>query len=113
MKISEVISMLGLEVYVEGDGEREIKGVITGDLLSFIMAQAMEDWLWVTIQVHLNVAAVAVLKDVPLIITASGRKPGKDLEDRCRIEGISLAGATASAYEVAGRLWEAGLGKLK
>ena len=111
MKISDITSLLGLEVYVEGDGEREIKGVITGDLLSFIMAEAMEDWLWITIQVHLNVAAVAVQKDVPLSITASGRKPGKDLVDRCLIEGITLAGASGSAYETAGKLWEAGLGR--
>ncbi len=113
MKISDIISLLALEVYVEGDEEREIKGVVTGDLLSFIMAEAMEDWLWITIQVHLNVAAVAVLKDVPFIIIASGRTPGDDLVERCRIEGISLSGAAPSAYETAGRLWEAGLGKPK
>lgn len=113
MKISDIISLASLEIYAGGDQDREIKGAITGDLLSFIMAEAMEDWLWITIQVHLNVAAVAVLRDVPFIVAASGRKPGKDLIDRCLIEGIVLAGYPGSAFELAGKLWEAGLGNPK
>lgn len=111
MKISDLCSSLGAVVYSSGDMERKIGGLITGDLLSFIMAEAREGWAWVTIQVHLNVAAVAVLKDVPFILIASGRKPEKNLVERCEEEGISLAGTDLSSYEACGRLWEAGLGK--
>jgi hypothetical protein len=111
MRISEITGRLGLTVYSPGDPAREIGGVISGDLLSFIMAEAREGWMWITIQVHLNVAAVAVLKEVPFILTASGRKPEKDLVDRCLAEGITLAGTGLSAFEAAGRLWEAGLGR--
>ncbi|MBL3540508.1 serine kinase [Aminivibrio sp.] len=108
MKISGITELLGLTVYSPGDPAREIGGVIIGDLLSFIMAEAREGWLWITIQVHLNVAAVAVLKEVPFVLIASGRKPEKDLVDRCLAEGITLAGTDMSAFEAAGRLWEAG-----
>lgn len=111
MKISDITELLGPTVYSPGDQAGEIGGVITGDLLSFIMAEAREGWLWITIQVHLNVAAVAVLKDVPFILTASGRKPDKDLVERCLAEGVTLAGTDLSAFEAAGRLWEAGLGR--
>lgn len=111
MKISEIIPRLDLAVYSLGDPERDIKGVVSGDLLSFIMAEAREGWLWITIQVHLNVCAVAVLKEVPFILLASGRRPESDLVDRCLIERIVLAGTQFSAYETAGRLWEAGLAK--
>lgn len=34
-------------------------------------------------QSHLNVAAVAVLKEIPMIIIASGREPAADLMARC------------------------------
>ncbi|MDD3918062.1 MAG: serine kinase, partial [Synergistaceae bacterium] len=65
MKIRDVIEKTGATVLAPGDAERGLSGAISGDLLSFIMAEAKEGWLWITIQVHLNVAAVAVLKDVP------------------------------------------------
>lgn len=105
MTISEIVRKLNLEVFSRGSGETEIRGVIVGDLLSFIMAEARENWAWVTIQVHLNVCAVAVLKDVPLVLIASGRKPARDLADRCEAEGITLAGTSLSAYEVSGLLY--------
>lgn len=111
MKISDLCSALGAVVYSSGDTKRDVGGVIVGDLLSFIMAEAREGWAWVTIQVHLNVAAVAVLKDVPFILIASGRKPDKNLVERCEEEGITLAGTDLSSYECSGRLWEAGLGR--
>jgi|LSQX01.2.fsa_nt_gb hypothetical protein len=112
MKVSEIAELLGLRLYSPGDPDREIGGVISGDLLSFIMAEAREGWMWITIQVHLNVAAVAVLKEVPFILAASGRKPEKELIERCIEEGITLAGTELSSFETAGKLWEAGLGRL-
>ncbi|MGD9820982.1 MAG: serine kinase [Aminobacteriaceae bacterium] len=111
MRVSEIGDCLDLTVCSPGDQAREIGGVVSGDLLSFIMAEAREGWMWITIQVHLNVAAVAVLKDVPFILIASGRKPEKELVDRCLSEGITLACTRLSAFEAAGRLWEAGLGR--
>jgi len=108
VKISEIVRQLDLKTYSAGDGEREISGVVSGDLLSFIMAEAREGWMWITVQVHLNVAAVAVLKDVPFVLIASGRQPEKDLVERCAAEGITLAGTPFSSYEAAGRLWETG-----
>ena len=42
MRISEITGRLGLTVYSPGDPAREIGGVISGDLLSFIMAEKSE-----------------------------------------------------------------------
>ena len=106
MKIRDVVEKTGASVLVPGDIERELTGAISGDLLSFIMAEAREGWLWITIQVHLNVAAVAVLKDVPFILVASGRAPEQALVDRCVTEGITLAATPLSAFVAAGVLKE-------
>jgi len=54
------------------------------------------------------VAAVAVLKDVPFVLLASGRQPEKELVERCAAEGITLAGTRLSSFEAAGKLWETG-----
>ena len=106
MKIRDVIEKTGATVLAPGDAERELAGAISGDLLSFIMAEAKEGWLWITIQVHLNVAAVAVLKDVPFILVASGRAPEQALVERCTTEGITLAVTKIPAFEAAGVLRE-------
>ena len=106
MRVSEIGDCLDLTVCSPGDPAREIGGVVSGDLLSFIMAEAREGWMWITIQVHLNVAAVAVLKDVPFILVASGRAPEQALVERCAAEGISLAVTKLPAFEAAGALRE-------
>ncbi|MCL2768222.1 MAG: DRTGG domain-containing protein [Synergistaceae bacterium] len=106
MKLCEVIDALNSEVICGGDGERNITGVITGDLLSFIIGEAQEGEIWVTIQIHLNVAAVAVLKEIPMIILSSGREPSSELADKCQEENIALIVVKESAYEVCAKLKE-------
>ena len=104
MTIKEICDLLGGEVLCAGEGNREIAGAIAGDLLSFIMGTAKEGYLWITIQAHLNVAAVAVLKDLPLIILASGRRAPDDLIERCNAEKITLLSVPQSVYEVCAEL---------
>jgi len=106
MKLYEVIDALNPDVICKGDGEREIKGVIVGDLLSFILGEANEGEIFVTILIHFNVSAVAVLKDLPMIVIASGRVPSKELEDKCHEENIAIVVVKESAYEVCARLHE-------
>lgn len=106
MKTRDVVEKTRATVLVPGDMERVLSGAISGDLLSFIMAEAKEGWLWITIQVHLNVAAVAVLKDVPFILVASGRTPEQALVERCAAEGLTLAVTRLSAFEAAVALQE-------
>ena len=104
MKLREVISAIESKVICGGDGERDISGVIAGDLLSFIIGEAGEGEIWITIQTHLNVAAVAVLKELPMLILASGREPSAELADKCRLENIAVVVVKESAYEVCAKL---------
>ena len=45
-----------------------VENVYIGDLLSFVMANGKEGALWLTVQKHLNVVAVAELNDFAGII---------------------------------------------
>ena len=110
MNIAEICKTLELDVVHPGDGARKIEGVIVGDLLSNIMGEARENWLWVTIQIHMNVAAVAVLKELPMVILSSDRVPQDDMAEKCREENIALAVAHLSSYEVCCRLCSLGIG---
>lgn len=109
MKLSELVESLGLDVKSWGDRDGEISGVVVGDLLSFIMAKGQPGWGWITIQSHVNVAAVAVLREMPLIIVASGRPVDEDLVARCAQEGVTLAYSPISAYGLSGKMYALGL----
>ena len=111
MKIEVICSALDLNLICPGDGTREIEGVIVGDLLSHILGEARENWIWVTIHVHLNVSAVAVLKDLPLLILSSNRVPQDDLIEKCKEEGIALTTTPLSSYQVCCRLCKLGVGE--
>ena len=107
--INDICESVGAKVHVPGDGAREVSSVVAGDLLSFIMGSDSDGAAWVTIQTHLNVAAVAVLKDIPLIIIASGREPAADLTERCNEENITVVTAEGSIYDVCISLGKLGL----
>ncbi len=91
-------------VHVVPERDMEVTGGFTGDLLSFVMGSAPEGTLWVTIQNHVNVAAVALLKEIPLILLASGRSPSPELKEQCIREGIALATADMDSFNLCGVL---------
>ena len=109
ISLEKICAEIGAEVHVVGDSAREVEKVVVGDLLSFIMGSDADGAAWVTIQSHLNVAAVAVLKDTPIVVIAAGREPADDLIARCRTENIALVTAKDSIFDVCLRLGELGL----
>lgn len=109
MTVSEICRALGGEIQCEGEAAREITGATAGDLLSFIMGTAPEGAAWVTVQAHLNVAAVAVLKDLPLIIIAAGRNAPEDLIERCKTEKITIISVPETLYGTCAKLASLGL----
>lgn len=109
VNLETLIAAVEAKVHVAGDGAREIEKAVAGDLLSFVMGSDADGAAWVTIQTHLNVAAVAVLKDIAVVIVASGREPADDLIARCRDEGIALVTAEGSIFDVCVTLGELGL----
>jgi hypothetical protein len=96
--IDEINEALGARIHVPGDRDKVVERAAVGDLLSFVMGSDSDEAAWVTIQTHLNVAAVAVLKEIPIIIIAAGRQPAADLVARCAEENIALVTADASIF---------------
>lgn len=110
MKIKEIlVNLEKVTVHVAPGKDAEITRGITGDLLSFVMGTAPENAVWVTIQNHVNVAAVALLKEIPLILIASGREPSPELKEQCLREGIALATTGMNSFDVCGKLHAMGV----
>ncbi|HPG74164.1 MAG TPA: hypothetical protein PLM49_07730 [Bacteroidales bacterium] len=81
-------------------------GVYAGDLLSDVMGHAREGNIWVTMQTHKNVAAIAGLKDIRAVIIVGNNQPDADMLSQCECENISVFTTGLHTYEVCGMLYE-------
>lgn len=81
----------------------------TSDLLSCVMAGASRQGIWITLQSHNNIVAVAALLDLCAVIITEGALPDTATIQKANEEGIVLLSTTRSSYYVAGKLWEMGL----
>ena len=110
MNLTELVERFGLKVYA-GPHEpiRTISGGLVGDLLSDVIAHGRKDHLWVTFQIHPNIVAVAVLKELAGIVLVDGREPDPETARRAEQERVPLFGTALSAFEFVGRLHELGI----
>ena len=110
MKLHELAKALELtELTSAGDPEADITHGIASDLLSDVLAHAPEGGVLVTLQVHLNVIAVASHAGLRAVIFSCGRMPDDDILERAAGEGLSLFGSKADTFELVGRMYELGL----
>jgi hypothetical protein len=110
MKIKELIEKFDLKVLSEiYEPGREISGGYTGDLLSDVIANSKKDNLWITMQTHMNIIAVANLKELSAIIIVMGREIDKDALAKANEEKIMVLGTSLTAYQISGKIFESGI----
>lgn len=106
MLLTDVVTALGLQVLTNGVGlDREVRGGIVCDLLSVVLAKAQENDLWITIQRHQNIVAVAKVTSVAGVILADGIIPEQVVIDRASEEGIPLLATKESSFVVSGKMF--------
>ena len=88
---------------------REVHGGYASDLLSDVMANSREGDIWLTVQKHVNVVAVAQLNGLAGIILVNGRQPETDTIRRAEAEGIPVISTPLQAFEAAGILHDLGI----
>lgn len=88
---------------------QEFTGGYVSDLLSDVMANAKAGDVWITLQIHQNIVAVATLKELAAIIIIGGRQPEKQTLAKAEEETIPILLSGLSAFEVAGRLYQMGI----
>jgi len=107
VKLSEVIEKLSLDVKTVNVGlEQDVTGVYVSDLLSDVMANSKEGNIWITLQTHLNIVAVAGLKTMAGIIIVNNRQPEKEIIEKAESEKIAIMTTSLPAFEVAGKLYQ-------
>ncbi len=106
MKMSDVIKKLKLVALSPYDEDIEIKGAYSSDLLSDVIANSNEGQLWITLQGHENVIAVAVLNDLAGVIVSGGFTPNPNTVSKAVEKGIALFTSDQNSYQLSGELYQ-------
>jgi hypothetical protein len=106
MKVETIVQALGLEVKCCQDQlGKEVTGGYTGDLLSDVMGNSREGYIWITRQVHQNIVAVASLKEHAGIILINSSQPTDDTLEKARTEQIPIMVSDLPAFEISGKVF--------
>jgi hypothetical protein len=107
VNIRDVVETLSLDVKTtKGDLERTITGCYISDLLSDVMANAREGEVWITLQTHPNIVAVAALKNLSGIIITNKRSPEEETMKKAEAERVVIAVSPLSTFEAGGMLYK-------
>jgi hypothetical protein len=89
--------------------ERQVTGGYASDLLSCVIKGATKDWVWVTLQSHLNVVAVASLLGLSGVIITEGNRPDLETLGRAENEGVVLMVTPKTTFTVVAELSSMGI----
>jgi hypothetical protein len=110
MNLADLIKSLKLVAFSDlPASDRPVEGGYVSDLLSDVMANSRKDDVWITMQVHPNIVAVAILKELAAIVLVNGRQPAEETLEQARKEGIVILGSPLPAFELVGRMYEIGI----
>jgi hypothetical protein len=111
MTLADMIDTLGLELLTEARdfSDAPVRAGYASDLLSRVLAEAPHYGVWVTLQAHNNVVAVAAVLELAAVIISSGSRPDADTIAKANEEGVPLLATAASTFTLVGRMWELGV----
>jgi hypothetical protein len=110
VKLKELVEQLNLDVRSANDKlDCEVSGGYASDLLSDVLANSQEGNVWITLQIHQNIVAVASVKDLAGIILVNKREPEHETIEKAESENIVIMVSELPAFELVGRLYKLGI----
>ena len=110
MRVRDLVESVGLQILTGYEGlEREVTGGYVSDLLSDVMAHSKAGNLWITLQTHRNVIAVATLKELAAIVLVNGRTPDPETLAKAQEEKVVVMASPLPAFDLVGKLYQAGV----
>ncbi|HHE71658.1 MAG TPA: serine kinase [Chloroflexi bacterium] len=110
LRVHDVVSQTGWAVLAGADHlDHAVRGGYVADLLSCVMAGAEEGDLWITLQTHSNIVAVASLLGLAAIVVAEGAPVPEGTLTRAEEQEVVILSSPEPAYETACRLYTLGV----
>ena len=105
MTVKEIIAQLGLQCLNEANLDTEVSGAYASDLLSDVMGNARSGQVWITMQTHKNVTAIASLRDLAAVVIVRGGVPDEDMLEHAKDEDVCILVSKDATYQVCGKLY--------
>jgi hypothetical protein len=112
VRLEEISGHLGLRTLtpeLSAEMAKEVSSGHASDLLSDVLANAPQGGILITIQVHMNVIAVAAHAGLAGVILTTGRAPEEAVREKAVEEKIPLFISEEATFDVVGRLYALGL----
>lgn len=110
MTVRKLMEEMELFIVAGASGiENEVENVYIGDLLSWVMGNAEQKCVWITVQSHVNIIAVATLIGASCIIVCEGVYVETDTVEKANSEGIPIFASSYNSYQLAKQLMNMGL----
>lgn len=107
MKLGEVVKALNLQVFsCENLLDKKVEGGYVSDLLSDVLGNAKPNQIWITLQTHKNIVAIAQLKQLSAVILVKGLEPNETTVKKAEEEKIILLGSEKETFDLVGDLTE-------
>jgi hypothetical protein len=110
MHVREAIKQLGFNLTGGNQIDVEITGGYASDLLSCVMAGAKAGNIWVTLQGHPNILAVASLIELSAVVVTEGVAPDQETIHKAQETGIPLLTTAQDTFAVVAALAALGIG---
>lgn len=108
--VQEIVDALALKVLAGGANLAEpVQGGYASDLLSCVMAEAKTGFIWVTMQGHPNVVAVASLLDLAAVVVTENSPVDAVTLQRAEEKGIPLLATEHDTFTTVARLAQFGI----
>jgi len=110
MIVGKLVEELSLTVLAGQDQlQRNVAAAYCSDMLSRVMAKGIKDSLWITVQTHLNIIAVATLHEMSCIIIPEDIAVDEKTLAKAEEEQVIVLASSMSAYTIAGKLFALGV----
>jgi serine kinase of HPr protein (carbohydrate metabolism regulator) len=106
MKVKELAEQLQMKVVSGHSGlDNDITGGYSSDLLSDVLAHAEQGNVWITLQTHKNVMAIASLKDLAAVIIVNNNQPEEEMIAHSNEENIPVLLTSEPTFSISGKIY--------
>jgi hypothetical protein len=111
MDLQQIVDELHLKPITDSKALENIPvtSAYASDLLSCVMAGAKSGGVWITLQAHMNVVAVASLLDISAVILTENAQPDPAVLEKANEQGVRLLSSPHTSFTICGQLWSLGL----
>jgi serine kinase of HPr protein (carbohydrate metabolism regulator) len=105
MTVNELAIKTNLKIFTGNSGlQNTITGGYVSDLLSDVMGNAQQGNVWITLQNHLNVVAIASLRDLACIVLVKSIEPPAEVIEKAIDENIAILGSKQNTFELTAKI---------